>query len=345
MKVRKTLTLLVCLVCLVMATATAANAWNFKPAAFDENEQYLLVPSSAPAQNNPAVAEAPRAKEIYKVKPRPIVKCKPAEGAYRPGTVLDRVGPVCVLPVTPPKGWELSAEALYVRSKGHVRFVRGNYAWTSDYMRDVDLNSDLGLPEHQWLGSFSASYRFNPRWSLRYSILPMVMDSSGTTNSTFAFGNNTHTSGTTVRSKWERLYHRMGIVYDPIRTISSRVSLFGDYVRINDKLSVIQPGCCGDVMDNEFNMAMAGIEFEKCLKTGRFCNTLSIECKAGVAFGDDGVGADMATGLKYSIPMSSGRWGYVKGGYRFMTFKKKSSDVRLVDTAMEGGFVQMGFVF
>jgi hypothetical protein len=135
------------------------------------------------------------------------------------------------------------------------------------------------------------------------------------------------------------------MVYEPVRTYTSRISVFGDYVRIDDKLTLINPNCCGDTMDTDLNMGMAGIEFEKCLKTGRLCNTLSLECMAGVAFGDEAFGSDVMTGVKYSIPMNNGRWGYVKGGYRFSTYKKKFSDVRMIDTAMEGAVLQMGFVF
>jgi hypothetical protein len=38
-------------------------------------------------------------------------------------------------------------------------------------------------------------------------------------------------------------------------------------------------------------------------------------------------------------------WGQVKGGYGYVTYKKKYSDARMIDTAMDGGFLQMGFVF
>ena len=104
-------------------------------------------------------------------------------------------------------------------------------------------------------------------------------------------------------------------------------------------------GMGGDVMDNDLNMAMAGVEFEKCLKATHTKATLSLECKASTAFLDDAVGGEAETGLKYSIPMNSRRWGFVKGGYRYLTYKRKSSDARMFDIAMEGGFLQMGLVF
>ncbi|MGO9570164.1 MAG: hypothetical protein ACLP5H_21755 [Desulfomonilaceae bacterium] len=62
-------------------------------------------------------------------------------------------------------------------------------------------------------------------------------------------------------------------------------------------------------------------------------------------FATDAHGSDVSTGLKYSVPMNSGRWGYVKGDYRYLTYKQNYGDARMVDTAMDGGFLQMGFVF
>jgi len=346
MRRKKPCTLLVCLAFLGIVSIANASGWNYNAPDLTQPNQFLVAAAAPQSLQDLKAAEASRTKPIYKVKPEKITKCRAPEG-YVAGTVLDRYGPQCVLPAVRYKGWELSAEAFYARTKGKVRYIKGgHYGYTAwDGLRDVDLNSEMGLPEHQWLGSFAAAYRFNPVWSLRYSIIPLAMSDTGPTGKNFVFGTtNLYTFGN-LQSKWERLYQRLGLSYDPIRTISSRITVFGDYVRINEKISVIQPGCCGETMNNDLNMAMAGLEFEKCLKTGRLCNTLSIECKAGVAFGDDAVGADISTGLKYSIAMNSGRWGYVKGGYRLVTFNKKSSDYNLIDTSLEGGFVQMGFVF
>jgi hypothetical protein len=175
--------------------------------------------------------------------------------------------------------------------------------------------------------------------------MPFALEGSTQPSRSFNWGTTTHGLGSSTRAKWERLYQRIGLVYDPIRTHSTRVSVFGDYVRLNEKFTVIQVGCCGDSLDNDLNMGMAGLELEKCLKTSRKCNTLSLECRAGVAFGDEAFGSDISTGLKYSIPMNNGRWGFIKGGYRYLTFNKKYSDVRMMDTAMDGGVLQMGVIF
>jgi hypothetical protein len=229
--------------------------------------------------------------------------------------------------------------------KGTVRYVRGNLGYTYQYAQDVDLNNDLGVPEHGVVPEFSATYRFKPNWSLRYSIMPMSMENTHNPNRSFVFGSNQFNTFQNSKVKWERLVQHAGIVYDPVKTYRSRISIFTDYVRVDDKLSFINPGCCGDTWDESMNMAMAGLEFEKCLRTGRQCNTLSLVCKAGVGFLDEAFASDVTTGLKYSIPLNNGRWGYIKGAYRFATFKKGYSDVKSLDTAMEGASIQMGFVF
>jgi hypothetical protein len=141
------------------------------------------------------------------------------------------------------------------------------------------------------------------------------------------------------------MYHRVGRVFDTVRTASSRVGVFGDYVRVDDKITAYQPGCCGETTNSEMNMAMAGVEFERCLRTTNNRNTMSLECKAGVAFLDNGVGADLSSAIKCSIPMNNGRWGYVSGGYRYVSLAKKYSEARLIDTTMDGGFVEMGVIF
>jgi hypothetical protein len=326
--------ILVCLVISLMLIASLAGATEFRYAAFAERQEDLASPAHEKSQAQP----------ITKVKPtKKIVKCKPLATAQE-AAMLEAAPVGCYLPQSAPRGWKLDAQAMFARTRGKVRYLLGNYGYNYYSNPDADLNSALGLPEHQVIGTYSAAYRFTPQWSLRYSVMPLSLEGSGSGNS-FTFGTTLISSGTNTKAKWERLTQRIGIVYDPIRTYNSRVSVFGDYMRVDDKVSVIQLGCCGSTMNNEFNMAVAGLEFEKCLKNTRFMNTLSLECKAGVAFLDDAVGSDLSTGLKFSIPMNNGRWGYLSGGYRYVSLNRKYSDARLTDTTMDGGYLQMGLIF
>jgi len=323
---------------LVTFFAVDAQALEYRHAALATGQEDLAAPATA-------TTPTAQVKPIRKVKVKEIVKCKPPAEAYAGMQLPYGLFSDCVLPMTRPRGWQLDAEALFARTRGKGRLLRGTLGLVTFGTDDVDLNSDMGIPDHNIVGTFSATYRFKPQWAVRYSIMPFAIEGSTQASRTYNWGNTSHGTATNTRSKWERLYQRLGLVYDPIRTYSTRVSIFGDYVRLNEKLTLIQVGCCGDSLDNDLNMGMAGLEIEKCLKTSRQCNTLSVECRAGVAFGDEGFGSDLSTGLKYSIALNNGRWGFIKGGYRYLTFKKKYSEAKMIDTAMDGGFVQMGFVF
>jgi hypothetical protein len=259
------------------------------------------------------------------------------------------------LPVHRLKTWEMETEVIFARTKGRVLFVRGQQFgfFGQSGIPPSDLNMDLGLPDHNVIPSMSIKYNFRPRWSIRYSLMPIHIEHSGHVNQQFgAFGGfggfggfGFGGFGQGVKINWERMYHRAGLVYVPIRTFRAKVSIFGEYVRLDERISVIQVGCCGSNFDNVLNMGMAGMELERSLRTASFCDTLSLQCRMGIAFLDEACGGDLSTQLKYSIPMGNGRWGYLAGGYRFVQFKKGYSDFKYIDTSIEGGFLKMGLVF
>ena len=45
-----------------------------------------------------------------------------------------------------------------------------------------------------------------------------------------------------------------------------------------------------------------------------------------------------------AIPLNAGRSGYVKAGYRLVELKKSQNDFLLKD-ALEGGYMEFGFIF
>lgn len=343
MNLMKPRMLLVCLSLLSMLFASQAMAWSLMQTGGNDSREDLY----ASAQPIPQI--------ISKVKDKPITKVKPLQGymSYKSLAQDPRLAGTpspeqCYLPVSRVKGWEADVQLLFARTKGNATLWNGNFGWGwGGFGSDprVDFNSQLGVPEHAVAPTFSAKYRFQPRWSVQYSIMPTSFESSTNPDSHFQFGTMNFQSNQGIRSKWERLYQRVGLMYDPVLTPSSRVGLYADYVRLNERLAVYQPGCCGSTFDNDLNMAMTGIEFEKCLKSPRLSNTLSCEGKAGVAFLNEAQGADFSAGLKYSLTFNNGRYGFVKGGYRYLTYKKKYSDAKSIDTAMDGGYVEMGFIF
>jgi len=337
MNPRKLISVLVCLVIFGMIYPGVVAAWNLRPAAYSDSREDLYAPPTT-------AGTATEGKPIYKVVPKRITKVKPQAGLV-PLRPPYGIMPICLLPNSGPGGWEMEAEAFFGRIRGQVRFQRGPTLFAALNAEEVDFNSTLGLPQRSVIPSFGARYQMRPGWTLRYSIMPTSVEATTNPTQSFSFGTNNHGLGQTIKSKWERIYQRMGLSFDPVRTPSTRVSVFGEYVRINERLSVYQAGCCGDNLDNDLNMGMAGLEIERCLKTTRHCNTLSLECRGGMAWGDDATGYDLAAGLRYSVPLNNGRWGYIKGGYRLVSFKRKSSDFKMMETDMEGGFLQMGFIF
>ncbi|MGC8602539.1 MAG: hypothetical protein ACP5VS_02485 [Desulfomonilaceae bacterium] len=341
MKIQRPRMLLVCLCFFTMIFTANAMAWNFTQAsATNDSREDLLIPIST------------KARPIGKVKPQIIEKCKPiASFQQNAQTIIGQTTQIA-LPAIKVRGWELDAQALFARAKGKAIYLNNTFgAGFFGSNPQVDFNSAMGIPDHAVVGSFTAKYRFQPHWSLKYSILPTIIRGGGSGLGAFQFGPLNSTTGQqALKSKWERLYQQIGLVYDPIRTPTSRVGIFAEYVRINERISVFQGGASGGgtggaKFDNDLNMAMVGVELEKLLKVVHHSNTLSLECSAGVAFCDDAVGSDLSTGLKYSVPLNNGRSGFLKGGYRYLTYKKNYSDAKMIDTAMDGGFLEMGFIF
>ena len=341
MLTRNTYKIAISLLFLVLTWGATAHAYSVMQAAAPATPEDLYAPTSPSYQ---ATIEPV-------VKARRIEKVRAVRKVRHPSRLAGPWIGGCYLPVPKIKGWEMEVSAIFARTKGKLSFGNwnnqygygyGQYGW----QEAMDLNTQLGVPDHYVVPSMSIRYRFRPRWAMRYTLMPMEIRGSG--NPEGYYGGY----GQGVQVVWQRLYHRAGLVYDAIRTFRARVSVFGDYVRMDEKISVVGIGYGGyggygggTTFDNDLNMAMAGLEFERCLRTASFCDTLSLECRGGVAFLDEACGGDLMTQLKYSIPLGRGRWGYLAGGYRFVQFKKGYNDFKRIDTSIEGGFVKMGFIF
>jgi hypothetical protein len=285
------------------------------------------------------------------VKSRPIRKVKPW---YWHGTSGKRYFTDPYNRFLPPpreRGWELDAEVFWARVKGKFIYRRGALGTNIAFQGSpyVDANDTMKIPAHWPVPAFSVAYRFRHNWAMRYSLMSFDLRGSGAGSDTnqfnFVWGNEDFSNRQNLKTRWERVYQRLGLVYDPIRTQNSRLGVFGEWARVEDKIAVLDPTCCQQIMSSDLNMCFAGLEFEKALRTGAHCNTLSLEAKGGIAFLDEAVGADTSVGVRYSIPLGKGRWGYLAGGYRYLTYKKGYSDFYQLDTAMEGGYLRMGFIF
>ncbi|MEW6136778.1 MAG: hypothetical protein AB1733_00995 [Thermodesulfobacteriota bacterium] len=313
--------------------------------------------AAAPAGENQPGQELskPLQKPIYKVKPAPeatpetpapVWKVKPrfdldGLAQYNPLTW----GAECFLPTAAPRQFEAGAEVWFGRIQGQIA-KGGGFFLPGEQPSVVDFDDHLGMGKSgNVMWKAMAHYQVAPRWGIHYSFSPFTMEATGTSQNTFTFMGTTVVAGTPVRSRWDRYEHRAGLVFDVTRSPNSVTSLYADWMYIQDKVAIRQAlgGLQNMVWDADKNLAVAGIELKKCLKNFRG-NTLALNCKAGIAFLDDHNGYELEAGLSYILPIKQGRFGFLKGGYRYAQLTK-DKNLELFKTKIDGAFVEAGFIF
>ncbi|MDQ7782690.1 MAG: hypothetical protein RDU20_07415 [Desulfomonilaceae bacterium] len=315
------------LVLLIAATAGAAWAQDAQPGA----------------QTDPTNARKP----IYKVKPEApeVFKVKPEYGLRG----LERFSPFawgldCFLPTTAQRQFEAGGRVWFARVQGQVS--KGGRFVGFEPPSVVDFDDHLGLSKSgNVIWSVDARYQILPRWGIRYSFTPMSMDATNQGTESFVFMGQTFTFGTPIRSKWDRYEHRAGLSFDIARSANSVTRAYADWLHIQDKLTLHQGFGYTQALtwDDDKNIAVLGLELNKCLRNFRG-NSLAINGKAGVAFLDDHNGYELEAGLSYIVPIRAGRFGFVKGGYRYAHLNK-DKDYEVFKTTMDGAFIQAGFIF
>ncbi len=286
-------------------------------------------------------------KPIYKVKP-----CAPEVFKVKPDRYLSGIsrfnpfawGFDCCLPTTAQRQFEAGPSVWFARLQGEVS-KGGRFVGIEDFSV-IDFDDDLGFSKNgNLLWSVDARYQILPRWGIRYSFSPFTTEATNQPSRSFTFKGQSFTAGTSVRSRWDRYQHRAGLSFDVLRTANSVARAYADWMYIQDKLTLRQTFGATQTLawDDDKSLAVLGLELNKCLKNFRG-NTLAINCKAGVAFLDDNTGYELEAGLSYIIPIRTGRFGFLKGGYRFAHLKK-DRDYELFKTTMDGAFVQAGFIF
>lgn len=249
----------------------------------------------------------------------------------------------CYLPA-PAKGqFMVGPELYFARFRGEAR--RGLVLTGLD-STTVDFDDHLGFNKGgNTLWSVKALYQFRPRLAVTYSFMPIAMEASGSPVTGFQFGGQAFAAGALLRSKWERYEHRAGLRFNVIRRPNAVTSLFAQWLYLQDRLSIRETGgtAAAATWDEDKNLAVVGIRFDKCLKNYRG-NTLSLTLEGGLAFLDDTMGYEAEAGLSYMIPIKKGRFGFVKGGYRYSHLKRET-DLEMLGTTFDGAFVQLGFLF
>ena len=122
-------------------------------------------------------------------------------------------------------------------------------------------------------------------------------------------------------------------------------SIFADWLYVQDRLFIAETGPqpTSTTWDDTKSMALVGLQFDKCLRNFRG-NTLALTAKGGFAFLDDSIGYDAEAAFNYMIPIKPGRFGFVKGGYRYYHLKKET-DTKLFGSTLHGAFLSFGFLF
>lgn len=304
-------------------------------------------PCSATQPADPVAADV---KGITKVKPSSqILKVKPGGFGFSQGLRgISRFNPMnwgldCCLPA-PAKGqFVVDSRFNFMRVNGEVRHGQAMQGVEASV---VNFDDHLGMAKTgNTIWSIDAHYQFQPRWGLRYSFMPIDMDGSKLPVTSFRFGGQTYTGGQRVRSKWERYEHKIGVAFDLKRTTNSVTTLLAEWRYIQERLTVGQTtGTATAVtLDDDKSLAFLGLEFNKCLKNYRG-STLAMSCMGGVSFLDDHIGYDAEASLSYLIPIRRGRFGFIKGGYRYAQLKKDKG-YETLSTQMDGAFVSVGFLF
>ncbi len=293
----------------------------------DPSEEPLYIQASAP----PVALGA--SNYLRTSGPKQIRKC--SGPVCEPAPVCAPTPP-CILPRRLCGQWEFGVQVFFARVKGAAKWPIYGQAVIHPSM---DFNDPLGLPAHATLLEYSGAYQFRPNWSLFYSIMPIELEAHYTLD---------YFPGIVFKSKWQSVYQRVGLAYTAINTCNATVRVWGSWLFNENRLLMNSGSHCPQnrqvTLDRTRNMVMAGLDFQKCIRT--MCNgsTLSCDNRVGIGFLDGTFGLDVQAGLRYSVPMNCGRWGYARGGYRLISFRENRSDLQL-DTNLEGWFVEMGMIF
>jgi hypothetical protein len=243
-----------------------------------------------------------------------------------------------------PGQWELATQVFFARPKGTVRWPAPIFGIPAT---EMDLNDDLGIPSHQVLLEYSGTFQFRPHWAVFYSVMPIRLEGSTIANRTLYFGQFIVPQGTPVNTRWDFLYQRVGLLYQPIVSCNATVTIYNSWLFNDQKLQVknsLCPFSSCPALDRTRNMVMSGIEIQKCIRT--LCNggTFSCDNRIGLGWLDGTFALDLQAGFRFSVPLNCGRWGFARGGYRLINFTENRNDLRL-DTALDGGFVEGGLIF
>jgi hypothetical protein len=300
--------------------------------AFRQAEGPYFRPASAP-NFGPGYSPPPPVR-------LPVTKCKGP--VCPPQPMCAPMKSPCIMPIRWPGQWEFAVQVFFAQ-------VRGTFQWPA-VVAGVPASEvsfyDVGIKPTATLLEYSARYQIDPRWALFYSIMPIELDGSRTVENSFWYGSWFYPAGTRINTKWTFTYQRVGLMYQPIVSPCATASLFAGWTFNEQKLRLQSEICGGrgSTVNRTRNMVTTGAEFQKCLRTLCGGATFSCDNRGEVVWLDGVFGVDAQTSLRFSVPLGLGRWGYARGGYRYLNLTEDRDDLRL-DSTFEGGFVEGGLIF
>jgi hypothetical protein len=342
------------LVCLLFLIISVNSAWTedfldvvVQYPAGEEDASILSLAGSA--DETPSVRQA-SARPFYGERsqfpaspPTRVTKCKPE--VCVPGTScmpMPTMG--CKLPMRMLGQWELAVQVFFARVDGKVK--QTGYAGGIIPASDIDLTGDLGVPSNGVFLEYSARYQLAPHWAVYYSIMPIELEGNNTLDRDLFYGRLWLPAGTRVHTRWDFTYQRLGLLYQPIVNCNASVSVFGGWTYNEQYTQVFNYVCHGhcSTISRTRHMVNSGIEIQKCLMTKCTGATMSCDSRVGFNYLDGTFGVDVQTGVRLSVPMGANRWGYARGGYRYLNLSENRTDMTL-DVNLSGGFVEAGLIF
>jgi hypothetical protein len=325
------------LVALMFSISALTGAAIAGPASFDQDTG---VDQDYPPGAQGVAKVRPSSAKPLKVKPYGLSSAFGSLSGFNPATW----GAGSCLPGPAKRQFVVGTSLHFAKLTGEVK--KGRVNQTGQQASTVDFNDHLGLKKSgNVMWSLDVHYQFRPRWGFKYSFAPVDMDATHTPQSSFTFMDRSFTGTSRIRTKWERQTHKVGLVFNLNRRLSNNANFYVDWVYVQDKLSVgeVTGTATSVTLDDSRSLMGVGVEFQRSLKNYRG-NTLAIGCKGGLVFLDNHIGYDAEAGLSYLIPIKRGRFGFLKGGYKYAHLKK-DKDAELFSTSTDGAFIQVGFIF
>ncbi len=305
------------------------------------NSDYPGTPSDIVSATAPRFE--PASYRPYTGYARPISKIKSTVCA--PGLICGpKPEPPCIVPRRFCRQWEISAQVFLPRLSGTLQWPGMVFGQPTS---GIDLTDDLGLPKHPVLGEYSAYYQINWNWAIYYSIMPINLRGTAVTTKSFNYGNWLVTAGSQVHTDWSFIYQRLGLMYSFINTCNANVSIYTAWLYNPQQFRVSCTECPNwpvSTNDRTRQMLMSGINLRKCIRT--LCNGATLACDSEFSIGylDNTLVLDIEPGLRFSVPLNCNRWGFVKGGYRWLSFNENRNDLQM-NLYLEGAYVEAGLIF